>query len=55
MRFPGKLLPFWRLFKLKIRSVNRIHDPELYFAGGLIFLWLLVFILTHLKPLTLYK
>jgi hypothetical protein len=55
MRFLGKLLPIKKLFKPQIKSLNRVQDPELYFAAGLIILWLLVFILTHLKPFTLHK
>jgi hypothetical protein len=53
--FPGKLLLFRRLVKLKIRSLKRLPDSELYFAVGLILLWLLVFTLTHVKLFPLYK
>ena len=47
-------MPFRKHAKPKI-SPRFSNDRELYFAGALVLLWLLVFLLTHLKHLNLHK
>jgi hypothetical protein len=49
--FPGSLLPFWKHLKSKIKSINMGKDPELYFALGVVLLWLVIFILDILRPI----
>ena len=55
MRFPEKLWTLGKLFKPRTKPLNSRIDPELYFAAGLVLLWLLIFILAHIKPFTLHK
>ncbi len=47
IRFRRILLPFRKLIIEQIRS-HYTKDPELYYAAGLVILWLIVFILIHL-------
>ncbi|MDB5143397.1 MAG: hypothetical protein JWQ66_2110 [Mucilaginibacter sp.] len=54
-RFPGILLPFWKRLKLKLKPLTIGDNRELYYAVGLVLLWLLVFTLSHLKSLKLQK
>jgi Trk-type K+ transport system membrane component len=55
IRFPGILLPFRKRLKLKISRGQFWKEPELYFAIGLVLLWLLVFLFTFLKHSTNHK
>lgn len=47
--FQGLLLSFWKRLKMKIILANISKDPELFFAVGLVLLWLLIFLLSNLK------
>ncbi len=53
--FQGLLLSFRKRIKLKISRSNFAKDPELYFAVGLVILWLVVFIIIHIKYLNVLK
>jgi hypothetical protein len=53
--FRGLLLPARKRLILKRIRSHFDNDPELYYAVGLVVLWLVVFIIIHLKYLTNLK
>ncbi|MDB5024947.1 MAG: hypothetical protein JWP78_2702 [Mucilaginibacter sp.] len=47
--FRELLLSFRKRLKEKTTQSNFIKDPELYYAVALVIVWLLIFIIIHLK------
>lgn len=53
--FRALLLPVRKRLKFKNIRSHFDKDPELYYAVGLVILWLIVFIFIHLKYLNDFK
>jgi hypothetical protein len=47
--FRGLLLPVRKRLKFQNMRSHYQKDPELYYAAGLVVLWLIVFIIIHVK------
>jgi hypothetical protein len=47
--FRGLLLPVRKRLLIKKMRSHFAKDPELYYALGLVILWLIVFVIIHVK------